>query len=125
MQLKKDMKKVLILIIISIGVLNLPPIKWITGPDDIMYSNAGGTFTFDEANSTGRNYQLCIDNFNAFKETNKKDTTLYRITSIYILKFWRWADYLTKEKYKLPHKSWKEIEDIRGPISNKTAWQAF
>jgi len=27
---------------------------------------------------------------------------LYRIISKNILKFWRWGDYLVKEKYKLP-----------------------
>lgn len=56
---------------------------------------------------------------------NKKDTILYRLEGINIAKVWRWGDYLTKEKYRIPFKSWKDIEGIRGPIENKTTWQAF
>jgi hypothetical protein len=65
------MKKILIFLAIILVVLNIPPIKYVTGPDDILYSNANGTFTFDEANFTGRNYNLCLRNFNAFKSLNK------------------------------------------------------
>jgi hypothetical protein len=119
------MKKYLIIFVIFIVVLNIPPIKYITGPDDILYSNANGTFTFNETNFTGRNYGLCIDNFNAFKIDNKKDTILYRITEMNFAKIWRWGDYLTKEKYELPYKSWQEIEFIRGPVVNRTGFQAF
>jgi hypothetical protein len=122
--IKNPMKKPALCLIIFIVVINIPPVKYITGPDDILYSNANGTFTFNEANFTGRNYSLCIDNFNAFKSVNKKDTILYRISHMNIAKIWRWGDYLTKEKYKLPYKAWKEIEGIRGPIV-KTSWQAF
>ena len=119
-----QMKKIAIILIIFLVVINIPPVKYLTGPDDILYSNANGTFTFNEANYAGRNYELCKDNFLAFKSINSKDTLLYRINQINILKFWRWGDYLTKEKYKLPYKAWKEIEGIRGPIV-KTSWQAF
>jgi hypothetical protein len=125
MQLTNKMKKILLFVLVIVVITNLPPIKWITGPDDILYSNANGTFTFDEANISGRNYELCMDNFYAFKSINEKDTVLFRITPINILEFWRWGDYLIKGKYKLPYKSWREIERIRGPIENKTNWQAF
>ncbi|MCS3801060.1 hypothetical protein [Niastella sp. OAS944] len=119
------MKKVIILIIIVVVLSNLPPLKWIVGPDDILYSNASGSFTFNELNYAGRNYQLCIVNFEAFKSVHKEDTLLFRITPINIFKFWRWNEYLTNDKYKLHYKSWKEIETKRGPLVNKTNWQAF
>ena len=119
------MKKISALITVIVIVANLPPAKWLADPDDIAYSNEKGTFTFDEVNSSGRDYKLCIENFQAFKVTHSNDTLLYRITAINILAFWRWSDYLIKNKYKLPYRSWDEIEKLRGPISNKTNWQAF
>lgn len=119
------MKKIVLLGLLIIVIINLPPTKWITGPDDILYSNAGGTFTFDEANYSGRDYDLCMENFSAYKLMDVNDTILYRVTPINILKIWRWADYLVKEKYKLNYKSWKEIEAKRGPITNKSNCQAF
>ena len=72
-----------------------------------------------------RNFELCMVNWHAFKSIVKKDTTLYRLTKINVLNFWLWADYLFKEKYRLPYKSWKEIDNIRGPVRNKTGWQNF
>lgn len=119
------MKKIFFFIVIAIIIINLPPVKWSFGREDILYSNANGTFTYNEVNYTGRNFELCMDNFNAFKSKNINDTVLYRVTPINILKVWRWADYLTKEKYKLKYKSWEEIEAKRGPITNKSNWQAF
>lgn len=117
--------KYFVIILVLIVVTNLPPVKWLAGEEDIMYSNATGTFTFDELNYTGRNYQLCIDNFEAFKRIDKKDTVLYRISSKNVFKVWRWSDYLFKGKYTLPYKSWQEIESQRGPVQNKTAFQNF
>jgi hypothetical protein len=119
------MKKVLLLFVIIICIINLPPVKWMAGPDDVYYSNVDGSFTFNEYNTSGRDYELCLRNFQVFKETENHDTTLYRITPKNILKIWRWGDYLTKDKYKLPYKSWEEIQTKRGPIKNKTNWQAF
>ncbi len=119
------MKKILIFVVIFVIIINLPPLKSIFGQEDVLYSNANGTFTFDEVNDNGRNYNLCIDNFEAFKEANKKDTLLYRITPKIIFKFWRWGEYLSNEKYTLPFKSWTEIKTVRGPIHYKTNWQAF
>src|SRR5689334_20343829 len=106
------MKRILLLIAIII-LINIPPLNWISGHDDILYSNANGRFTFDEVNMSGRNYELCLVNFEAYKKSHTKDTVLYRINKINILKFWRWGDYLTKEKYRLPYKSWETIEATR------------
>lgn len=120
-----NMKKVLVFILIAIVIINLPPTKWIFGREDILYSNANGSFTYDEVNYTGRNFDLCMDNFQAFKSISKTDTVLYRITPINILKIWRLGDYLIDKRYKLPYKPWKEIETVRGPVVNKTGFQAF
>ena len=119
------MKKISILFIIIIVLANVPPAKWLAGPDDIAYSNSNGTFTLVELNTSGRNYKYCLDVFKAFKATQTKDTVLFRLTSINILEFWRWGDYLLKKKYKLPYRSWDEIEALRGRIENKTNWQDF
>jgi hypothetical protein len=120
-----NMKKYTILFIIAVLLLNLPPMNLVLGPDDVSYSNNNGTFTFDESNASGRDYDLCIENFEAFKSAKHRDTILYRITAINLLKFWRWGIYFVDDKYKLPYKSWEDIERIRGPIQNKTAWQSF
>lgn len=119
------MKKAIILVLIFIVVLNIPPIKWFVGSEDIMYSNINGSFTFVEANYAGRNYKLCIENFQVFKSNNKTDTVLYRISPINVLKIWRWFDYIMKDKYGLPYKAWEEIDVLRGTINNKSGWQDF
>jgi hypothetical protein len=100
-------------------------IKFLAGREDVLYSNGNGTFTFDEDNVTGRDYKLCIRNFAAYKAENKHDTILYRLTPKEPYKFWRWIDYLSMEKYRLPFKDWRTIEAVRGPVENKTNWQAF
>lgn len=102
----------------------MPPLKWFF-EEDIRYSNFNGTFTFGEVNSTGRDYTLCLRNFQAFKAVHSNDTTLYRVTPMNILAFWRWGHYISEKKYKLQFRSWKEIEALRGSINNKTNWQAF
>ena len=122
---KMNMTKIAIFFILIIVILNIPPAKWIAGPDDILYSNANGSFTFDESNVAGRNYNLCIENFKVFKSVNNIDTVLFRITPINLFKIWRWGDYMTNEKYKLKYKPWKQIETARGHLKNKTAWQSF
>ncbi|WP_207515962.1 hypothetical protein [Longitalea luteola] len=119
------MKKFLLIIVSLIFITNLPPLNLITGPDDILYSNGNGTFTFAEVNTKGRNYDLCIRIFEAFKSAHNNDTILYRITPMYPFKFWRWGAYLTKKKYKLQYMSWKDIDAVRGKIRNKSTWQDF
>jgi hypothetical protein len=119
------MKKILLLVVVILIVINVPPLKWVFGQEDLLYSNSNGSFTFDEVNNSGRNYKLCMDNFEVFKSIHKENTLLFRVTPINILEFWRWGEYVTNEKYKLPYKSWKVIEGIRGPVKNKTNWQAF
>lgn len=119
------MKRIFLLIVMGIVIINLPPARSFFPREDLLYSNANGSFTYDEVNYTGRNFDLCLDNFQAFKSVSKTDTVLFRVTSINILKFWRLGNYLTDRRYKLPYKSWTEIETLRGPIKNKTAFQAF
>ena len=41
------MKKIVLIAAIIIVITNVPPIKWVAGYDDISYSNANGSFTFD------------------------------------------------------------------------------
>lgn len=74
------MKKLALGIISIVVFINLSFINWLTGPDDISYSTGNGSFTFDEFNTAGRNYKLCLRNFQTFKSLNSKDTVLYRIT---------------------------------------------
>lgn len=119
------MKKILFILILISILTNIPPLKWVWGQEDLLYSNSNGSFTFDEVNNQGRNYKLCLENFQSFKATHPNDTLLYRITSMNIFSFWRWANYLFDKKYKLPYKSWEEIEAVRGSIKYKTNWQAF
>ncbi len=44
--------------IFLIVVINIPPIKLLWGNDDCKYSNANGSFTFEESNSNGRDYAM-------------------------------------------------------------------
>ena len=92
---------------------------------DCSYSNYNGTFTFEERNFQSRDFMMCLKKFDEFKKTNNSDTILYRICEKKGSHFWNYADYLFKEKYKLPYMDWKEIETRRGKLENKTGFQDF
>jgi hypothetical protein len=118
-------KKLCLIVLVVVILTNVPPIKWVIGQEDLLYSNASGTFTFAEMNFTSRNYKMCMNKFHMFKAENKKDTVLYKLEPVNPLKFWRWGDYLTKEKYRLPYKHWEEIEARRGHVKNLSGFQDF
>jgi hypothetical protein len=106
-------------------VFNIPPLNLLLGPDDCRYSNNTGSFTFAETNFGGYDYDLCMNRFSDYKNQVKNDTVLYRLTSMNLLCFWKYRDYLFEHKYRLPYKSWKTVEYIRGPIKNKSGFQDF
>jgi CRP-like cAMP-binding protein len=109
-------KKLLILFLITV-VANVRPINYFFNSVDHMdysYSNKTGTFTFWESNFTMRDYQMMQRRFKRFKNESNIDTVLYRITWNNPFKFWRWYDYMTLEKCRLPYRSWSRIENERG-----------
>jgi hypothetical protein len=121
----KKGKIILITIVVVLIALNTPPLKWIVGREDISYSNATGSFTFEEMNFKGRNYDMCLYRFNIFKDTARNDTILYRLDRINFLKFWRWSNYLSEYKYKLPYKSWQDIALKKSDTETKSGFQDF
>ena len=92
---------------------------------DCSYTNYTGSFTFEERNFNSRDFMMCLKKFNEFKSTNNPDTILYRICGKSGLHFWNYADYLFKEKYKLPFIEWNEVKMRRGNLMNKTGFQDF
>lgn len=92
---------------------------------DCSYSNYKGSFTFEERNFQNRDFMMCLKKFDEFKKTNNSDTILYRICVKKGSHFWNYADYLFKEKYRLPYMNWEEIEVRRGELENKTGFQDF
>ena len=125
------MKYALIAILIIVVILlvsNTRPAKAVfqaQGNSDCRYSNYNGSFTFEEMQFQSRDFAMCLRKFQEFKKQNNKDTILYRLCKTDVLKFWRYGDYLSEEKFKLPYMSWKEIEARRGALTNKSAFQDF
>jgi len=109
------------LLIIFVVISNIPPVKWIYtwfAPDDYDYSTYNGSFTFDEIQFKGRDFRMCKDLFIKLKESHElpDSSRLYRLNKISIWKFWRWSDYLFKEKYWLPFLNWADVQKRRGHV---------
>jgi hypothetical protein len=118
----KAKKPILFLLLMIVIVANAATMT--TSSIDCSYSNDNGSFTFEEKNSKERNFDMCLRKFEEFKK-QAGDTTLYRLCEKNVLKFWHWGNYLLGEKFKLPYRSWKEIEMKRGAIVAKTGFQDF
>jgi hypothetical protein len=115
----------IISILFLILLINIPPIKFIFGSDDCQYSNAGGSFTYDEMSFNERDFAMGMRRFHDFKVMHPGDTVLYRLCSMNPLYIWKYGDYLFSTKYRLPYKSWKEIDIVRGTIHHRTNFQDF
>jgi len=111
--------------IFTIILLNIPPIKYIFGNDDCRYSNANGSFTFQEANFNSRDYENAKWKFSEYKKRNSTDTIMYRLCRINLLYVWQYGDYLFSPKYRLPYKSLQEIEKKRGAVRHHSVFQDF
>lgn len=119
------MKKILVVLLIVLTVSNLPPVYWLYGEENCRFSNGDGLFTYAEMTFKGDNFKECMGKFIEFKKRNGNDTTLYRLCPKNVFHFWDYGQYLFSEKYRLPYKSWKEIEAKRGPVINKSGFQDF
>ena len=115
----------IIVIFFLLLIVNIPPIKWLGGNGDCQYATADGSFTFEEMNFNSRDYDMGMRRFQHFKLQQPKDTILYRLCPMNILYVWKYGDYIFSSKYRLPYKSWNEIEKRRGPLGNKTGFQDF
>ncbi len=77
------------------------------------YSNYNGSYA---------SYEFMSRNFEMMKRMHKgclahrpdlKDKKMYRLFTKNPLAFWRWRMYFFDERYRLPYKDWKEIEQTR------------
>jgi hypothetical protein len=124
----KKIRNIFITVLVIIIICNLPPAKelfYFSGQKDCEYSNFNGTFTFDEVNFAIRDFDMCMRKFDDFKQVDKSDTILYRLSEINYLQFWNYGDYLFRKKYRLPYMSWEVIKQRRGRVENKTGFQDF
>jgi len=119
------MKKILLILLLFLVIVNLPPLRWVFGENNCSFSNSNGLFTYIEMNFKGDNFDECKRKFLEFKKRNLGDTTLYRLCPKSIFHFWDYGQYLFSEKYRLPYKPWAEIEARRGQITNKSGFQDF
>ncbi|MBS1664722.1 MAG: hypothetical protein JST68_26995 [Bacteroidetes bacterium] len=112
--------------IVSIVIINnVPPIRWLYGNTNCRFSNYNGTFTYAELQFNGDDFETCQEKFLLFKGKQNDDTVLYRLCPKNILHFWDYGQYIFSDKYRLPYKSWEEIDRKRGPITNKSGFQDF
>jgi hypothetical protein len=123
------MKKAIVIILILVVISNLPYVKTIPiffgDFMDYEYATTNGEFTFSEMNFKSRDYQMLPNRYTSFRNTGNPDTIIYRITWNNPLKFWRYYDYMTVPKCRLPYMSWKEIEARRGRVENLSGFQDF
>jgi hypothetical protein len=121
----KKISLILISLFLFIVINNLSPLRWFYGKYDCQFSNGDGSFTFAEVNFKGAGFQLCQEIFVEFKKRKLGDTVLYRLCPMNLLHFWDYGQYLFSEKYRVPYKSWQEIEAKRKPVVNKSGFQDF
>src|SRR5690349_5526556 len=120
------MARVSIIIIIIIAVIMvIATISFPGGKEDCLYANANGSFTFEEMNLKGRDFDMCTRKWTEFKKNNKSDTILFRLCRINALKFWNYGDYLTHPAYRLPYLSYEVLMSRRGAVVNKSGYQDF
>lgn len=113
-------------------VSNIPIIRRIIDisiqPTFYRYSNSDGSFTAQSSQESlfSATHEGLINNFKLF--VNKENTNhviLYRLFTKNPIYIWKWYSYFFSDEYKLPYKSWEEIEPNRTPYSSKNMWQSF
>lgn len=118
---------VILLSLLALLVLvNVPPLTFLLDHKDCRYANGDGSFTFDEMSFKERNFRVCAQKFEAYKNTHKQqDTVLYRLCPKNYWQFWNWGTYLFQDKFQLPYRAWEHIQSIRGPVTAKSGFQDF
>lgn len=128
------MKKIIITLIVIILISNITILKEWSGinSDFYRYSNSSGTYTVHEIYMQGR----MIDKKSALGDWDKTefkklypkdDPKLYRLFTVNLLKFWRWAEYIYDWRFRLPYADWHEIETKRShtAITHNSTYQDF
>lgn len=82
------------------------------------YSNYNGSSTTEEPvfKGAGLSRPKAAQQHCLIAYPNQLDKKLYRLFWKNPLAFWRWRSYFVDERYKLPYKSWKEIENLRKKV---------
>lgn len=89
-------------------LFNITPIPYYLLLEPIIhtyeYSNCDGTFRGSEVPEKGLEFSNVQRNFEHFQDNNPNNEChiLYRNFNRNWLKFWKWRDYLTHERWKLP-----------------------
>lgn len=111
----KRYKKLTAILVIVIVASNIPPLSSIFHLFDgrlYRYSNADGSFTFQEIWSRDYDNMMRVYHHEQ-KQWTIKDKKVYRLFDKNPLIFWRWRSYYTDKRYQLHYKNWKEIERVR------------
>jgi hypothetical protein len=121
----KKLYFILVTALVIIVICNLPPFRLVFGRYDCQFSNSDGSFTYAEMNFKGSDFLRCKAMFTDFKAKKLGDTVLYRLCPMSVLHFWDYGFYLFLEKYRVPYRSWEEIEPRRKPGGKRTVFQYF
>lgn len=102
------MKKIAIVIVVIVLILNLTPISYLL-KEDYSYSNADGSYTFNEEGGAGFNFDMAKQRYKWFLQEHpeklKEDTKLYRTFTIKPWRVWQWWDYAFQhDRFSLPYK---------------------
>ena len=116
---------ILLFLLLFIILSNLSPLRLFYKENDCRYSNGDGLFTYAEWNTEGDDFEECKFKFQDFKNRKLGDTVLYRVSSMDILHYWDYGQYLFAKKYRTPYKDWNDIKTKRGPMINKSGFQHF
>ena len=111
-------KNMIFIVIASLVIIsNINPfngiLKTFVDEKHYRYSNYNGSFTFYEFMSRNFNMMKYSHGICLNQQSHLKDKQIYRLFTKNPLAFWRWRLYFFDERYKLPYKNWKEIEELR------------
>lgn len=100
------MKKLLIGLAVIVVLTNLPPLNYFL-ITRYTYSNADGSFTYNEEGGKGKSFKGCKRMYGYFLQDhpNVSNKQLYRTFKLQPWKFWEWYQYIFRnERFTLPYK---------------------
>jgi len=100
-------KHILSIIIALILISNLPFVNYFL-KEDYTYSNADGSFQYNEEGGNGKSFWGCQRKYGYFlcqhPEKDTGDNQLYRTFTIKPWRFWQWGDMIFhSERFALPY----------------------
>jgi hypothetical protein len=101
------LKNIIYAILIIIIAVNLPFFDFFL-QEEYTYSNADGSFTYNEESGKGQSFLTCERRFGYFlcqhPDKDQGDNRLYRTFTIKPWRFWEWREMVfNSDRFRLPY----------------------